>query len=45
VTVQDIFDFLTAYFSSAAPADINGVGGVTVQDIFDYLTLYFAGCP
>jgi hypothetical protein len=44
VTVQDIFDFLAAYFSNAATADINGVGGVTVQDIFDFLALYFAGC-
>jgi subtilisin-like proprotein convertase family protein len=44
VTVQDIFDFLAAYFTNSPSADINGVGGVTVQDIFDYLALYFAGC-
>jgi subtilisin-like proprotein convertase family protein len=44
VTVQDIFDFLGAYFSGSSAADINGVGGVTVQDIFDYLALYFQGC-
>jgi len=44
VGVQDIFDFLAAYFSNSPAADINGVGGVTVQDIFDYLALYFAGC-
>jgi hypothetical protein len=44
VTVQDIFDFLAAYFTSNPQADINGVGGVTVQDIFDYLAAYFAGC-
>jgi hypothetical protein len=44
ITVQDIFDFLTAYFGNHPTADINGVGGVTVQDIFDYLALYFAGC-
>jgi hypothetical protein len=45
VTVQDIFDFLAAYFTSAPAADINGSGAVTVQDIFDFLALYFAGCP
>jgi hypothetical protein len=45
VTVQDIFDFLAAYFTQAPAADINGSGAVTVQDIFDYLALYFAGCP
>lgn len=44
ITVQDIFDFLGAYFSNLPTADINGVGGVTVQDIFDYLALYFQGC-
>lgn len=44
VTVQDIFDFLAAYFAGQASADINGAGGVTVQDIFDYLALYFVGC-
>ncbi|MFN7020316.1 MAG: GC-type dockerin domain-anchored protein [Phycisphaerales bacterium] len=42
-TVQDIFDYLTAYFTNSALADING-GGVTVQDIFDYLLAYFRGC-
>lgn len=45
VTVQDIFDFLGAYFTSDPAADFNGVGGVTVQDIFDYLGAYFSACP
>lgn len=45
VTVQDIFDFLAAYFGNDPAADFNGVGGVSVQDIFDYLAAYFAGCP
>lgn len=44
VTVQDIFDFLAAYFAANPLADING-GGTSVQDIFDYLAAYFAGCP
>jgi hypothetical protein len=44
VTVQDIFDFLAAYFSNNLSADINNSGAVTVQDIFDFLALYFAGC-
>jgi hypothetical protein len=44
VTVQDIFDFLSAYFTQNSLADINGVGGVTVQDIFDFLSAYFGGC-
>jgi hypothetical protein len=45
VTVQDIFDFLAAYFTGAPAADINNSGTVTVQDIFDFLAAYFAGCP
>jgi hypothetical protein len=45
VTVQDIFDFLAAYFTANPAADVNGSGSVTVQDIFDYLASYFAGCP
>lgn len=45
VTVQDLFDFLAAYFSSNPQADINGSASISVQDIFDYLAAYFAGCP
>lgn len=44
VSVQDIFDFLTAYFAADLQADINADTGVSVQDIFDYLSLYFGGC-
>jgi len=44
VTIQDIFDFLTAWFGGSATADFNHVNGVTVQDIFDFLTAWFAGC-
>lgn len=42
VTVQDIFDFLSAYFGGDPLADFNGVGGTTVQDLFDYLAAYFS---
>ena len=45
VTVQDIFDFLAAWFAGNASADVNGSGSVTVQDIFDFLAAWFAGCP
>ncbi len=44
VTVQDIFDFLTAWLAGNSSADFNGVNGVTVQDIFDFLTAWLAGC-
>ncbi len=44
VTVQDIFDFLTAWFANDPHTDYNGVNGVTVQDIFDFLGGWFSGC-
>lgn len=42
VTVQDIFDFLDAYFRGIG--DFNGNCQITVQDIFDFLNAYFIGC-
>ncbi len=44
VTVQDIFDFLTAWLAGSPSANFNHVNGVTVQDIFDFLTAWLAGC-
>jgi len=44
VSVQDIFDFLAAYFAGDPAADINNSGSVTVQDIFDFLAAYFTAC-
>ena len=44
VSVQDIFDFLAAWFGSNLTADFNGSGAVSVQDIFDFLAAWFAGC-
>jgi Zn-dependent metalloprotease len=44
ITVQDIFDFLGAWFAGSPTADFNGVNGVSVQDIFDFLGAWFAGC-
>lgn len=43
-TVQDVFDFINAWFAGNPLADFDGVGGLTVQDIFDYLNAWFAGC-
>jgi len=50
-TVQDLFDFLAAWFAKTAQADINGnppssgSANVTVQDLFDFLAVWFPGCP
>lgn len=44
VTVQDIFDYLGAYFVADTSADFNGADGVTVQDLFDFITAFFTGC-
>jgi glucose/arabinose dehydrogenase len=45
VSVQDLFDFLDAYFHNDARADVNLADGVSVQDVFDFLQAYFLGCP
>lgn len=42
VTVQDVFDFLGAFFSNDPQADISG-SGVSVQDVFDFLSAFFSG--
>lgn len=44
VEVQDIFDFLAAWFAGDARANFNGANGIEVQDIFDFLAAWFAGC-
>jgi hypothetical protein len=44
LSVQDIFDFLGAWFAGQPSADFNGTGGLSVQDIFDFLGAWFAGC-
>jgi hypothetical protein len=44
LSVQDIFDFLNAWFAGDPAADFNGTAGITVQDIFDFLNGWFAGC-
>ena len=44
VTMQDLFDFLTAFFAHSPTADFNASGQVTVQDLFDFLLAWFAGC-
>jgi hypothetical protein len=44
VGIQDIFDFLNAWFAGDASADFNHVNGLTEQDIFDFLSSWFAGC-
>ena len=46
VTVQDIFDFLSAWFAKNPIANItsNGSGAPTVQSIFDFLSAWFSKC-
>ena len=43
VSVQDVFDFLGAYFMGLGAADVNGVGGVTVQDVETTLESAYGG--
>jgi subtilisin-like proprotein convertase family protein len=43
ITVQDVFDYLDAYFRALPTADYNG-SGLSLQDLFDFLTGFFGGC-
>lgn len=46
VTVQDIFDFLSAWFAASPYANTGGngtTGSLSVQNIFDFLSAWFAG--
>jgi hypothetical protein len=45
ITVQDIFDFLTDWFTGSFFAQTGGIGNGTpnVQSIFDFLSAWFAG--
>ena len=42
VTINDYFDFLTAFFSGSPLADIDNTPGVTIEDYFNFLTAFFA---
>jgi hypothetical protein len=50
VEVQDIFDFINAWFAAPLPgqlinpADFNEDGTLAVADIFDFLNGWFGGC-
>jgi ELWxxDGT repeat protein len=44
--VQDVYDYLGAFFAGQASGDFNGSGGAaTVQDVLDFVAAWFRGCP
>lgn len=43
VGVQDLFEFLAAWFANTLDADFNWSGDISVQDLFDFLAAWFAG--
>lgn len=45
ITVQDVFDFLGAWFGGSRAADLTGNGSQTptVQSVFDFIGAWFAG--
>lgn len=44
VSVQDLFDYLRAWFMGSAMAEFDAAAGVGVQDLFEFLGAWFAGC-
>lgn len=45
VTLQDLFDYLNAWFAGATDAEFDNAPGITLQDLFDFLTAWFSPCP
>lgn len=43
ITVEDLLEFLTAYFSGAKIADRDGSQSLNEMDIYKYLDNYFSG--
>ncbi len=44
INSQDVFDFLTCFFTPGCPADFNRDGTTNSQDFFDFLAAFFTGC-
>ena len=44
LSVQDIFDFLGAWFAGEPRAEFNGDGHLNANDIFSFLGAWFGGC-
>jgi hypothetical protein len=42
--LQDLFDFLAAFFAASPSADYNRSGVISTGDIYSYLADYLAGC-
>ncbi|MBY0311419.1 MAG: hypothetical protein K2W85_05075 [Phycisphaerales bacterium] len=41
IDVQDLFEFLNAWFTGLPAGDFNRSGGNDVSDLFDYLNAWF----
>jgi ELWxxDGT repeat protein len=44
VNIDDIFEYLLAWFNGNQRADIDTVPGLRVDDLFVFINLWFAGC-
>ena len=44
VTIDDLFLYLNAWFTSAPSADINEHSGVSIDDLFYFINAWFSGC-
>jgi hypothetical protein len=43
-TIEDVFQYLTAYFTGAPAADFDGNQANTLDDLFAFLSAWFMGC-
>ena len=43
-SIDDLFLYINAWFTSEPSADVNGIVGVSIDDLFFFLNVYFVGC-
>jgi hypothetical protein len=45
VEIQDLFDFLTAWFAHSMSADFNHDNTLSTSDVWAFTSAWYAGCP
>lgn len=43
-SIDDIFIYINAWFSSDPRCDVDGLPGLTIDDLFVFINIWFAGC-
>lgn len=44
LAIQDVFEYLSAWFASDPRADVDAAAGLTMNDVVEFVSIWFAGC-